>query len=62
MADLCRRYEVPVCVDSDAHFHLHVGAPGGAGAMLEEIGFPQELILNADYDRLLAYLNSRPSR
>ena len=62
VAELCRRYEVPVCVDSDAHFHLHVGQPGGAGEMLEEIGFPEELILNASYDRLLAYLQNRPSR
>ncbi len=50
----CAQYGVPIVVSSDAHFCDHVGNFTHAVAMLEEIDFPQELILNAEYDRFLA--------
>jgi len=54
IAELCAEYGVPVVVNSDAHIDLDVGKVNGAMDILQEIGFPEELILNADYDRFLA--------
>lgn len=54
IAALCAQEGVRVVVSSDAHFHDAVGRVDRALAMLEEISFPQELILNLDYDRFLA--------
>ncbi len=52
----CKRYGVPIVVDSDAHFETEVGCFDKALAMLREIDFPQELILNASEQRLNDYL------
>ncbi len=52
----CKRYGVPIVVNSDAHIESSVGAHENAFRMLEEIDFPPELILNAHVDRLEAYL------
>lgn len=43
----CKRYGVPIVVDSDAHFETEVGCFDKALAMLEEIDFPR-----ADSQRL----------
>lgn len=51
IALLCKRYEVPVVVSSDAHFSGAVGQFPFILPMLEEIDFPQRLVLNADFDR-----------
>lgn len=52
----CKEYDVPIVVNSDAHFETRVGSVKNALAMLEEIDFPEELILNASKERLLDYL------
>lgn len=49
---LCREYQVPVAVDSDAHFCTNVGKTPLALAFLEEVGFPQELVINSSMERL----------
>ncbi|MCI8497058.1 MAG: phosphatase [Clostridiales bacterium] len=59
IARLCKKYEVPVIVDSDAHYHALVGRVDRALHMLEEIDFPQELIMNLDYNRILKYIEKR---
>ncbi|MCL2579190.1 MAG: phosphatase [Oscillospiraceae bacterium] len=53
IAGLCAELEIPVVLGSDAHFCDLVGNVTGAAAMLEEIGFPKELVLNGDHDRFL---------
>lgn len=55
IAKLCMKYKVPVVVTSDAHIAHMVGKVDAAMAMLEGIGFPEELILNTDWDKLAAY-------
>lgn len=52
----CKKHGVPIVVDSDAHFETQVGNCSRALSMLEEIDFPEELILNASEERLHAYL------
>ena len=62
IAGLCAQYKVPIVVSSDAHFAGRVGEVSKAVSMLESIGFPEELILNADYDRFMSYLTKAKSK
>lgn len=55
IAKLCKKYEVPVVVTSDAHISYMVGKVGDALRLLEEAAFPEELVLNADLKRLADY-------
>lgn len=55
----CMHYEVPIVVSSDAHFTSQVGLFDDALRMLGEIGFPEELILNADEQRFEAIIRSK---
>lgn len=51
IAQLCMAYGVPVVVSSDAHHSSDIGKFDEAVSMLQSIGFPEELILNADCER-----------
>ena len=62
IARLCMRYDVRVCVNSDAHFCANIGVVPRALAMLDEIGFPPELIVNLTWERFAAYLDEREAR
>lgn len=55
-ARLCMKHGVRVCVSSDAHFDTMVGRVETAMAMLDEMDFPDELILNLHYDTFMDYL------
>ena len=55
IARLCKKYEVPVVVSSDAHITYQVGKFDNALAMLEEAAFPEELVVNSSKERLAAY-------
>lgn len=59
IAALCARWGVSIAVNSDAHSPWNVGRTASAVAMLEEIGFPEELILNASAERVLQHVRSR---
>jgi putative hydrolase len=61
-ARLCRQHDVRVCVASDAHYSSMVGNVPLALAMLEELAFPQELIVNATVERFEDYLEERKKR
>lgn len=50
---------VPVVLGSDAHFYTGIGDFSHALALLKEVGFPEELVLNADPERFLANLKKR---
>lgn len=43
---LCKRYEVPVVLGSDAHIAFDIARYDHIGELLRETGFPDELILN----------------
>ncbi len=47
---------MPILVSSDAHFETGIKDHASALRMLEEIDFPEELIVNADLNRLIDYL------
>jgi len=56
MLPLCAEMGVPIIVNTDAHDPSYVGDFTMAQALLEEIGMPDELILNNDLDKLKAFL------
>lgn len=62
IADLCRRHDVRVCVSSDAHFSTMIGAVSPALALLADVGFPDELVVNRDAETFGNYLAERTSR
>lgn len=61
-ARLCKAHDVRVCVSSDAHVHTAVGRVDEALAMLDEAGFPDELILNLDANAFFAHVSGSDAR
>ena len=57
MLDLCRQYEVPVTTGSDAHVDADAGNFAYIREVVEYCGFPEELIVTTDWERLKGYLN-----
>lgn len=56
MLELCRRYKVSVIMDSDAHSDADVGNHTRAQALLDEIGFPEELVVNTSIEKAAEYI------
>lgn len=57
MLQLCVKYQVPVIVNSDAHVDVLVGAHEFAMKMLNDTGFPEELVINTDSETVFEYIN-----
>ena len=53
---LCKRYEVPVILSSDAHISYDIANYNFIWPLLAETEFPDELILNYFPDRFLQYI------
>lgn len=60
--DCCVKYGTRIIVNSDAHFYTHIGQFEPAVALLREIGFPEELIINTSEERFLGYIKERKNR
>ncbi len=56
---ICKKYEIPVVVNSDAHFCTLVGKFDNALDLLAEQDFPEKLVVNADWDRLYSFISSK---
>ncbi len=57
---LCKKYEVPVVVDSDSHFCQNIGQTPNAFQIIDELDFPEKLIVNTDWNKLREFiLNKR---
>jgi len=61
-AKLCKCYDMPVCVSSDAHYHTMVGNVAPLMQLMREIDFPFELIVNMTKESFENYLKSRATR
>lgn len=59
IAKLCKKYEVKVVVNSDAHISYKIGCVENSFKMLKEISFPQRLVLNADEDKFVDYVKAK---
>lgn len=53
---LCKKYEVPVILGSDAHISFDIAEYGYAMQLLAETEFPEELIMNTDVERFKQYI------
>jgi len=54
---LCKQYEIPVLVSSDAHFMNSIADLERVLPLIEEADFPEELIINTSLERFQAFLN-----
>lgn len=52
----CKKNGAPIVVSSGAHYCGEVGDFALSVELLESLNFPQDLILNVDYDRIKEYL------
>lgn len=59
MLDICRRYEIGICIDTDSHFCQKIGKIPNSTRLLEEISFPSELVVNADWEKLKGHILSK---
>lgn len=59
MLKWCKEYGTNVIISSDAHFETLVGRHDLAVKLLEDIEFPQELVLNSDPENFFAILKKR---
>ena len=59
---LCKKHGQRVCVGTDAHFHSMVGDARRMMALLEDIAFPPELIINLKAEDFDAYIRERKKR
>lgn len=57
---LCKDYEVPVILGSDAHFSAAIADYSNVIPLLQETDFPEELIMNDKPDSFLRYLSIPP--
>lgn len=56
MLELCRRYNTAVILGSDSHCAADVGCHDQAAALLREMDFPEELVVNRSLKALGEYL------
>lgn len=56
MLDYCKKYNVSIILDSDAHCELDVGNHRRSHDMLDEIAFPEELIVNDSIEKVADYI------
>lgn len=57
MLDLCRQYQVPVTTGSDAHVDVDAGNFRFVQEVMAYCGFPEELVVTTDLEKLMPYLN-----
>ncbi len=54
---LCRKYNVPVVIGSDAHAETFVGNHESAENLCKQMDFPEELVVNRSVEELKKYVN-----
>lgn len=59
MLKLCMKYQVPVIMGSDAHVVTEIGNHARIYPLLEELAFPEELVVNRSVDVLMEFVNTK---
>lgn len=57
MLDACVKYNTPIILDSDAHIDKDVAFRKYSTALVEELQFPESLIINTNVNKLTKYLS-----
>ncbi|GFP76660.1 phosphatase [Clostridium fungisolvens] len=61
MLNLCKKYEAPIILGSDAHFDEHVGELNLTLEVLREVSFPEKLVINQSVEEFKKMINkNRP--
>lgn len=59
IALICKQLEIPIIVNSDAHICFSVGDVENAFKLLDEIEFPNELIVNRTIESLSSWIKTK---
>lgn len=51
----CKKYAAPIVVNTDSHFCTKIGDVELALKLLEEIEFPEELVMNTSLKKFMSY-------
>lgn len=57
MLKACMKFKTHIILNSDAHVDTHVGRRDMSMALLEEVGFPDELVVNTSVDKFKKFLH-----
>ncbi len=57
MLGLCKKYGVPIIMDTDSHMDVQIGEFDLARELLTEVDFPEELVLNRSRDAIKGHTN-----
>jgi putative hydrolase len=58
----CKKTGTGIVVNSDAHFMSQVGKVANAVKMLEDIDFPEELIMNLNAEKFIRYIEKKRNK
>ena len=61
MLKYCKKLGASIVIGSDAHIAESIGDFKRAESLIEEVGFPQELVVNSDVCLLKKYLHNKSS-
>lgn len=61
MLHYCEKYGASVIMDSDAHVVSEIGNHTCAGELIDEMRFPEELIVNRSLDEFAKFLTKKPN-
>lgn len=56
MLNACMKYQTHIILNSDAHVDSHVGRCDMSMALLEELGFPEDLVVNTSIAKFMKFL------
>lgn len=56
MLELCKQYQVPIIIDSDAHTEADVANHFRAHELLKELAFPEELVVNDSIEKVAEFI------
>lgn len=56
---ICKKYEIPVVLNTDAHFMAAVGKVDLCEQLLDEVNFPKSLVVNSDWERIKQHINKK---
>jgi len=62
LLELAKKYETPVIFGSDAHFSAMIADYSNIMPLVEKAEFPDELVLNYQPEKFMAYLKPTPEK
>ena len=59
MLEVCKRLEIPIVINTDSHFCQRIGVIPNSTKLIGEVNFPEELIVNLNWEKLKAHILSK---